>query len=216
MKATTTNPILAIDTASPSPAVTLLAGGRAFDEPLPGDRQASERLLGAIEAAVARAGATLSSCGLIAVCSGPGSFTGVRVGLATAWGLGRALGVAVEAVPTLAAIAEAARGAGFERVAAALDAGRGEIVWQPFDLSGARARETGALRRETPAEARRAAGDLPFATLPEGLVPGPSAAPADPISGALARAASRAPGPSQGIAAIYSRPSAAEEKRGAP
>ncbi|MEO8430916.1 MAG: tRNA (adenosine(37)-N6)-threonylcarbamoyltransferase complex dimerization subunit type 1 TsaB [Acidobacteriota bacterium] len=213
----TTTPILAIDTASPSPAVTLAVGGREYDEALPGDRQASERLLGAIEECSRRAAAPLSSFGLIAVCSGPGSFTGVRVGLATAWGLGRALGVRVEAVSTLDAIAEAARADGLDRVAAALDAGRGEIVWQAFDLGGPRARPFGASRRETPERARDEAGDLPFASRPAGLVPGPAIDLPPLLSPSLARAAARAPSLSEGaLAAIYSRPSAAEEKRGAP
>jgi len=213
-----TNAILALDTASPSPGVTLLSPRGVAAAALPADGRASERLLGVIQACFAELGLPLSSCGRIAVCSGPGSFTGVRVGLATAWGLGRALGIPVEAVPTLAAIAEAARGASALRVAAALDAGRGDLVWQIFDLSRARARPLGPAEREPAAKVlASAAEDLPLVALPADLLPGRSVGPGTPVSSALAEAVSREPAPesARSFAAIYSRPSAAEEKRGA-
>ncbi|MEP7132279.1 MAG: tRNA (adenosine(37)-N6)-threonylcarbamoyltransferase complex dimerization subunit type 1 TsaB [Acidobacteriota bacterium] len=214
-----TSCILALDTASPSPAVTLVDGETVFDEPLPSDRQSSERLLASIEAVFSSARLSLSDCGRIAVCSGPGSFTGVRVGLATAWGLGRALDCDVETVSTLEVLAEAARGAELPRVAAALDAGRGEIIWQVFDLTGARA-DAAAPPARAPREdaASRVFGGLPFAAAPLDLV-GPGALTlTSPLSRALALAVSRRPAesPAANFAAIYSRPSAAEEKRGAP
>jgi tRNA threonylcarbamoyladenosine biosynthesis protein TsaB len=210
-----TKSILALDTASPAPAVTLLSGSRRHDVEIPADRQASERLLSAIEACFAAMGESLADCGRIAVCSGPGSFTGVRVGLATAWGLGRALGCPVEPVPTLEAIAEAARVAGLARVAAALDAGRGEIVWQSFDLSGPRARALGPAVRESVDAAR--AAKLPFAAIPRDLLSFAAVEIDAPLSKAVAEAVAREPGPVSGsFAAIYSRPSAAEEKLGAP
>ena len=90
--------ILALDTASPVSSVTLLARGVVWEEALPGDRRASEELLPAIERCFAAAGSRLPDCDRIAVCSGPGSFTGLRIGLATAWGLGRAAGIPVETV----------------------------------------------------------------------------------------------------------------------
>ncbi len=219
MKPLRTFCILALDTASPSPAVTVLAGENAFDEPLPSDRQSSERLLASIETCLASAGVSLSDCTRIAVCSGPGSFTGVRIGLATAWGLGRALDCDVETVSTLDAIAEAARGAERPRVAAALDAGRGEIVWQAFDLTGPRAAALGPAARA----ARAKAGSLvfpgiPFASVPRDLIGPDGLALNAPVSRALALAVARQPAesPAAHFAAIYSRPSAAEEKRGAP
>src|SRR5215468_7853145 len=101
--------VLAIDTASPAPAVALADGALDVEERLPSDRSASEDLLPAIERLLAGSGRTLLSCERIAVCSGPGSFTGLRVGLATAWGLARALQRPVEGVSTLEAMAEGAR-----------------------------------------------------------------------------------------------------------
>ena len=70
--------VLAIDAASPLPAVALAAGGDVFDEALPRDRRASEDLLPAIQRVLARSGRRLSDCERLAVCAGPGSFTGVR------------------------------------------------------------------------------------------------------------------------------------------
>src|SRR6516164_8482749 len=134
--------VLALDTASPRPAVALWSDGRLWEEPLPNDRRASEDLLPAIRTVLARAGLELSQCERIGVCAGPGSFTGLRVGLATAWGFGRSAGIPVEAVSTLEAIAEGARAPGLSRVVAALDAGRGDVVAERFDLSQSRARST--------------------------------------------------------------------------
>lgn len=200
--------VLALDTASPRPAVALWSDGRLFEEPLPGDRRASEDLLPAVRTVLARAGLSLRDCARIGVCAGPGSFTGLRVGLATAWGFGRAAGIPVEAVSTLEAIAEAARVPGLSRVVAALDAGRGDLVAERFDLSGPRARSMAApvlLRAD--ALASYAGGDSVAAER--------RAAPA--LAEAIARAPREAApaDPRVGIPAIYSRPSAAEEKHGA-
>jgi tRNA threonylcarbamoyladenosine biosynthesis protein TsaB len=222
----TTPCILAIDTASPSPAVSVRAGDAEYDEPLPAERQASERLLAAIEACLGRAGVRLADCERIAACSGPGSFTGVRVGLATAWGLSRAVGCALEPVSTLEVLAESTRGlapahvSGEAEVAAAMDAGRGEIVWQTFALSGARARATSEPARATAAAALEAASELSFVCVPANLLGGSarSVSPAEPLARVLARTVAKAPSAAAGggLSAFYARPSAAQEKHGRP
>ncbi len=210
--------ILALDTASPSPSVTLLAEDEAVEETLPDDRRASEELLPAIERCLAAAATTPADCDRIAVCSGPGSFTGLRIGLATAWALGRAAGIPVEAVSTLEALAETARRRGVRRVAAALDAGRGEVVLGTFSLEGARAREERPAIRLALEEARARVAGLDLVSLPADLlVPGGTRLELSP-SRALALAVARAPGPVSlsRLQGIYSRPSAAQEKHGAP
>jgi tRNA threonylcarbamoyladenosine biosynthesis protein TsaB len=210
--------VLVVDTASPRPAVALHTSGRLFEEPLAGDRRASEELLPAIRRVLAASGLELAACTRIGVCAGPGSFTGLRVGLATAWGLGRAGGIPVEAVSTLEAMAEAARALGAVRVVAVLDAGRGDVVCERFDLGASRARSLAppALVRAD-GVARFAASDTVVA-LPEGLaVPPAPALPSSPAA-ALAAAIARGPRgeePARPLVAIYSRPSAAEEKHGA-
>ncbi|HVQ55050.1 MAG TPA: tRNA (adenosine(37)-N6)-threonylcarbamoyltransferase complex dimerization subunit type 1 TsaB [Thermoanaerobaculia bacterium] len=203
--------VLVLDAASPQPAVALIARGRVYEQRLPGDRRASEDLLPAVQRALADAGLTLSACERIAVCAGPGSFTGLRVGLATAWGLGRGLGIAVEPVSTLEAMAETARLDGASRVVAVLDAGRGEAVCERFALEGDRARSLGpATLVRTEEVAGFAAGDRLIDLKDER---------AGSAAAALAAAVSRRPKQPDAAgasAAIYSRPSAAEEKRGAP
>jgi tRNA threonylcarbamoyladenosine biosynthesis protein TsaB len=205
--------VLSLDTASPNPSVAVLCGDRLFEQALPADGRASEELLPAVARAFASAREELSGCERIAVCAGPGSFTGVRVGLATAWGIGRALGIPVEAVSTLEALAEAARHPGLLRVAAFLDAGRSELVGAIFDFPSGRARALAPTRRLGFAEAREFAGDASIAALPPGLVEGSRTLSAT-LAAALALAVARTPreGPAAPVA-IYSRPSAAQEKR---
>ena len=210
--------VLALDTASPFPAVSLLKDGVASSERLSSDRRASEELLPAIERLFAQTGVRLRDCDRIAVCSGPGSFTGLRIGLATAWGLSRGSGVEVEPVPTLEAMAEAARDSAAERVAAALDAGRGEIVLEFYGLGGARAEPLSPARRLSREEAREECRDVALVTLPQDLLGFPALPISGPLSEILARAVARAPRSAAmplGSAAVYSRLSAAEEKHGA-
>jgi tRNA threonylcarbamoyladenosine biosynthesis protein TsaB len=207
--------VLAMDTATPAPSIVVLCGERIFEESLSGDRRASEELLPAVARALARAGLRPADVERVAVCSGPGSFTGIRVGLATAWGFGRALGVDVEAVPTLEAMAEGARSFGAERVVAVLDAGRGEVVAERFDLTSSRARSLGPSGRMAPGAVSGDASRDPIVALPPALVPGAFGTPLPAVAASLARAVARDPRPTAALEAIYSRPSAAEEKHGA-
>lgn len=208
--------ILALDTASPSPSVTLLLREEVWEETLSQDRRASEELLPAIGRCLAAAATTLSRCDRIAVCSGPGSFTGLRIGLATAWALGRAASVPVETVSTLEALAETARGRGASRVAAALDAGRGDVVLAVYSLEEPRARIEGPPVRLPVGEARQRAGPLETVTLPPDLLGADCPPTGISPSRALALAVARAPGEAaSSFEGIYSRPSAAEEKHGA-
>ncbi len=65
----------------------------------------SRRLIPAIEWVVQRTGVELQELDCIAVSLGPGSFTGIRIGLATAKGLALSLGIPLSGVPTIDAIA---------------------------------------------------------------------------------------------------------------
>ena len=205
--------ILALDAASPFPAVALFSGGRVFVERLPRDRRASEDLLPAVRRVLAAANIDLAACARIAVCAGPGSFTGLRVGLATAWGLGRSLGIPVEPVSTLEAMAETAR-PDPGPVVAVLDAGRGEVVCERFALDSDRARSLGRATLVRADElARFASGHRVI--LDSNLAGAKYEERAAGIAAALAAAVARHPrSVSELPGAIYSRPSAAEEKRG--
>jgi tRNA threonylcarbamoyladenosine biosynthesis protein TsaB len=128
--------LLAMDTATPSTlAGVLLEDGRvveARDDPPEGSRGAhASRLLGLVERALSDGGVTWPDVERIAVGVGPGGFTGLRIGIATARALAQARGLPLVPVSSLAALAagaDAAAGA----VAAVLDARRGEAfagVW---------------------------------------------------------------------------------------
>nr|CAD6426780.1 tRNA (adenosine(37)-N6)-threonylcarbamoyltransferase complex dimerization subunit type 1 TsaB [Rhizobium sp. Q54] len=97
----------------------------------------AERLMAAIDEALAEAGRSLSDIGRIAVVVGPGSFTGIRVGVAAARGLALALGVEAVGVTTLEALAAVHMESGSSvPVVAAMDAKRGELYVQAFAPDG--------------------------------------------------------------------------------
>lgn len=130
--------ILAIDTASTLCAACVLdAGverGRSVRDLGKGH---AEHLMAVIDEALKSANITYADLDRIAVSVGPGSFTGVRVGVSTARGLAMALKIPAVGITTLEAIAAEARAAlGARPVLAALDAGRGEINAALYDASG--------------------------------------------------------------------------------
>jgi tRNA threonylcarbamoyladenosine biosynthesis protein TsaB len=98
----------------------------------------AERLMGMIQSVLREAGLTVADLERIAVTVGPGSFTGVRVGIAAVRGLGLVTGCPAVGIGTLAVLAERARWlAGARPVLAVLDARRGEVYAQSFDRQGA-------------------------------------------------------------------------------
>lgn len=136
---------LVIETATAACSVALIEDGAvlARDHVVVG-RGHAERLVPMIAAlpGQGRADAILVDCG-------PGSFTGVRVGLAAARGLGIGWGVPVRGYSSLALIAAAALSAHpAEAIVAVLDGGHGEVFQQGFD---------GALVADGPAVSRKPA-----------------------------------------------------------
>jgi tRNA threonylcarbamoyladenosine biosynthesis protein TsaB len=118
--------LLLMDTCGTEGSVALADGGAIVSsETLPG-RSASERLVPVVREMMKAAGWRLKELAAIVVVHGPGSFTGVRVGVSAAKGLSEAGGVGVVAVSRLALLAAAA-GEGAGQVCAVLDAGRGEF-----------------------------------------------------------------------------------------
>jgi tRNA threonylcarbamoyladenosine biosynthesis protein TsaB len=97
--------------------------------------QYSEVLVPAIAALLVRHGLEKSSLSLIAVASGPGSFTGLRVAIATAKGLAEAFAIPVVPVSVLEAIALTSGVEG--RAVAAIDAQRGEVFFGEYILASA-------------------------------------------------------------------------------
>jgi tRNA threonylcarbamoyladenosine biosynthesis protein TsaB len=111
-------------------ADTTLAQTIVAMEMLPG-RTSSERLVPAVRRLMEASGFRLNELAAAVVVHGPGSFTGVRVGLSAAKGLSEAGGVPLIAVSRLALLAACVDGAG-ESVHAVLDAGRGEFYYGEY------------------------------------------------------------------------------------
>ncbi|MHA1157181.1 MAG: tRNA (adenosine(37)-N6)-threonylcarbamoyltransferase complex dimerization subunit type 1 TsaB [Alphaproteobacteria bacterium] len=102
------------------------------------DRAHGERLLVMIRDAMADAELDFTTLDRIAVTVGPGSFTGVRIGVAAARGLALATGLPVVGIDNLAVHAALARAAaGQIPVVAATEGGRGQIYVQRFAANGA-------------------------------------------------------------------------------
>ena len=125
----TSTPILAIDTAAPRLQLALLMGERVetIVEDMPQGQ--AERIFPAIDELLGRSGVTYKVLKRIAVTTGPGSFTGLRIGLSAARGLGLALGVPVIGVPSLLALSLPVS---YNRAAVLLDARRDEAYFQAF------------------------------------------------------------------------------------
>ncbi len=97
----------------------------------------SEQLVPMIGEVLAAAGIGVGGLDVIAVSIGPGSFTGLRIGLSVAKGLSTASGVPLAAVPTLEALAHAASAAVPERrIIALVDAHRGEAFGAVYRKRG--------------------------------------------------------------------------------
>jgi tRNA threonylcarbamoyladenosine biosynthesis protein TsaB len=129
--------ILAVESATTAASVALLRGEELVAElACDGPGAVSERLLPAIDALLRDAKVELAAVEAFAVSVGPGSFTGLRVGLATVVGLAFGGERPAAAVPTLRALAHPAlEGSG--PVAALLDARRGEVYAAVYDAGGA-------------------------------------------------------------------------------
>lgn len=130
---------LAIDTATPNGRFALAADGRLLAyQPYNVTGSYADRLLPLIENLLVGAGRRLAEVELIAVADGPGSFTGVRIGVATAKTLAWALGAQLAAVSTLAAMAADLLRAHPEREIAVpvLDARRGEVFAAVYRRAG--------------------------------------------------------------------------------
>ena len=131
--------VLAVDTAHAacSACVYDAAAGRVLAEVTEPMRQGhAERLAGMVEQVAASAGITLQQVDRLAACSGPGTFTGVRIGLAFIRGLALVLKVPAVGVTTFEALAAGASvAAPAGDVWVIQDARRSEVYIQGFDCS---------------------------------------------------------------------------------
>jgi tRNA threonylcarbamoyladenosine biosynthesis protein TsaB len=124
--------ILALDTSSAggSAAVIRVDGEHTVAVEIAGDatRSHAERLPAELMAVLREAGASIQDVDRLAVVIGPGSFTGLRVGIATIQGLALARGLPVTPVSTFEALAwQARRERSADPIAAWVEAHRGEV-----------------------------------------------------------------------------------------
>jgi tRNA threonylcarbamoyl adenosine modification protein YeaZ len=122
--------ILSADTSLPILSVAIVRDGSLLGAvALEGKGSRNEKLLPAIDWLLGESAIERETIDLFAVTRGPGSFTGVRIGLATMQGLALALGRPVCAMSTHEAVAFGESG----HVAVTDDAGRGELYVTVFD-----------------------------------------------------------------------------------
>lgn len=126
------NNILAIDSSSGACSVAVLREGKiaAYHEELTTSQQAKFLII-MVEDALAKSGLQYSDLTQIAVTIGPGSFTGIRIALAAARGIGFAAGVPVHGFSGLEVMAYGTT----TPVLSILNAGKGEVIYQQFDTN---------------------------------------------------------------------------------
>jgi tRNA threonylcarbamoyladenosine biosynthesis protein TsaB len=128
--------LLAVETATRRQSVALLDGETSLaraDEDAEGSH--AKKLLPAIDRVLAGRRVSLQDLGGLAVSIGPGSFTGLRVGLATMLAFRTVTGLPLAAVPTLEAMAWNVRGAG-QPVCPMIKGRAGELYWALFRWQG--------------------------------------------------------------------------------
>jgi tRNA threonylcarbamoyladenosine biosynthesis protein TsaB len=222
--------VLALDTTTRAGSVAVVEGDHVVSQ-IVGDhsRTHGERLPTDLMRALQEASVTLEAIDLLAVAAGPGSFTGLRVGISAMQGLAMATDRQIVAVSALDALA-AAGADGRTTVAAWMDAQRGEVFAALYDAHGRTITEPTARRPDRTLDAwiHYASGALRFigdgairyaqdirdrlGATPEILAP-------PPLAGVIGRMACKAPErarPPHAIVPIYIRKPDAELAREKP
>ena len=128
--------VLAIDTSGPVAGCAILKDGKIVHQiAMNHGLTHSETIMPAVDGALSAAGLACADVDVFAAVAGPGSFTGVRIGVCAAKGLAHAVGKPCAAVHALEALAM--NFCGFEGLACPiLDARRGQVYCAAFDVSG--------------------------------------------------------------------------------
>jgi tRNA threonylcarbamoyladenosine biosynthesis protein TsaB len=125
-----TTKILAIDTATENCSVALLHGDKIYARSEVAPRDHTKKVLPMVDEVLKEAGLALADLDALAFGRGPGSFTGVRIGIGIAQGLGFGADLPMIGVSTLKAMAQGTyRKHGQQHVACAIDARMSEVYW---------------------------------------------------------------------------------------
>lgn len=130
-------PILAIDTSAGQCAAAVVAGGASVHRRQLLERGHAELLFSFIDEALAEAGFRYRDLGRIVCCTGPGSFVGTRIGVASARGLALGLGCPAVGVSRFEALAAEAQNGREAAVGVLLEGRGGTVFFQPFGADGA-------------------------------------------------------------------------------
>lgn len=125
--------ILAVDTATENCSVALMVGDQVFARSEVAPRDHTKKVLPMVDEVLKEAGLTLAELDAIAFGQGPGSFTGVRIGIGIAQGLAFGADLPMIGVSTLEAMAQSSyRQFGDTHVASAIDARMSEVYWARY------------------------------------------------------------------------------------
>lgn len=128
--------IMAIDTATEACSVALWDNGRIYSHYDVCPREHTQRILPMVQQVLAEAQLSLIDLDALAFGQGPGSFTGVRIGIGIAQGLALGADLPVIGVSTLTTMAQGAfQLMGATQVLAAIDARMGEVYWGAYALN---------------------------------------------------------------------------------
>lgn len=127
--------LLALDTSTENCSAAITINGELYQQQQLTQRGHSTLILGMLDQLFKQAGATIADIDALAFGRGPGSFTGVRIGVGVAQGIAFARDFPVIPVSTLAAVAQAAyEYSGHANIAVAMDARMNEIYAASFHL----------------------------------------------------------------------------------
>jgi tRNA threonylcarbamoyladenosine biosynthesis protein TsaB len=201
--------ILALDTTTRAGSVALWRDGLVEVRVGDAGRSHAERLPGDLAVLLADHGLTVADVELYAVAAGPGSFTGMRVGIATMQALALVHDRKIAAVSALEALAqEAVAGApaGVAFAGAWMEAYRGEVFAELYRVDARTVGDAGGLARLQPVDGPRVGLPQPLAERWASLAGGRLAVAGDGLlrAGAVLRAALTAP-----PVEIHARPLAA-------
>lgn len=124
-------PVLALDSALGGCIAAVLHDGQFYTRTVETGRDQAAKLMPMVQEVMGDAGVAFADLGLIITTIGPGSFTGLRIGLSSARTLGLALGIPVQGVSTLAAMARSCAPRG--PCVAVLESKRADYYMQAFD-----------------------------------------------------------------------------------